>query len=244
MICLFPYKLHQSSHASMPSTHQMGKDDLGESRWWQSCDTREHMEKEDNRIVDGYLWPWNPGKSMKQHGKAHVSVNSESATPWKPLETIAPVPWRIGTSSCEIWSRRLRKMARQKKQKTGTVRRCYCRLWQWEFDLKQIGTNQIKLWHQQFQAQEHTMMIQASAISPRFLKQQVFLAGYISCFPFGIFALTERAAVVTLHTIGASSRLPEPRAWPRKSTHWTWEPPTDQKPIILTWFTSMAYAET
>lgn len=42
MICL-PSKLHQSSHTSMPSTHQMGKDDLGESRWW--------------------LWPWICGNS-------------------------------------------------------------------------------------------------------------------------------------------------------------------------------------
>lgn len=62
----------------------------------------------------------------------------------------------------------------------------------------------------------------------------VFVGVYISCFAFGISVLTVRAAVVTIHTIGAPCRLPEPCAWPRKSTHWTWEPPTDQKSIILT----------
>lgn len=158
------------------------------------------------------------------HGKAYLSVHSESETPWKPSETFRNHSASSLTHSCKKLWNLISKVVQMAKNEETTGAHEDVEFWI-------PGT---EAHHDDSSKRNITAASQAA----------VFVGVYISCFAFGISVLTVRAAVVTIHTIGAPPRLPEPCTWPRKSNHWTWEPPTDQKPIILTWFTPTAYAET
>ena len=106
---------------------------------------------------DGQTWPWR----VKVVTLTVEIVNQQHhGNHQKHLETTAPVPWRISARSCEIWSGRLCKWQKMKKQLVP-----------------------MRTWNSRFEAQKHTMMIQASAISLRFLKQQFLLGSTFLVLP-------------------------------------------------------------
>lgn len=112
---------------------------------------------------DGQRWPGRVKVvtlTMERHTCPCIVNQKHHGNHQKHLETIAPVPWRIRARSCEIWSRRLCKWQKMKKQLVP-----------------------MRTWNSGFQAQKHTMMIQASAISLRLLKQQFLLGSTFLVLP-------------------------------------------------------------